>query len=515
MKFVFSKSTLPKTGAVVAGVLAGRKLTPSAQALDDAMGGGLLRAINAGRFKGKKGQGLSILVPAGTTLDRIYLAGLGSPGDMDELGAQTLGGQIYAALADKGDSVINIAIDKIEECSLSPAEMGAALAHGARLRSYRFDKYRTKEKKDQKPTISTVRILCDDVAATRKRFSVFEAVAGGVFLARNLSSEPANVIYPESMAQRIEEELVPLGVRVQVLDEKNMRKLGLGALLAVGQGSVRESKLVVMEWEGLPKAAKDKKTKKGDKNKTEMEGALAFVGKGVTFDTGGISLKPSANMGEMKQDMDGAAAVVGLMRTLAGRKAKANVVGVIGLAENMPSGQAQRPGDIVTSMSGQTIEVLDTDAEGRLVLSDALWYCKERYKPSFMIDIATLTGAVIVALGYEMAGLFSNDDSLAANIEGAAKSVGEDVWRLPLSEKYDKMLRSDVADMANISRVRGAGSITAAQFLKRFSGDVPWAHLDIAGVHVSKKDTALSPKGGGTAFGVRLLNRLVADSYED
>jgi leucyl aminopeptidase len=292
--------------------------------------------------------------------------------------------------------------------------------------------------------------------------------------------------------------LAELGVVVEVLDEKKMKKLGMGALLGVGQGSVKPPRLVVMRWNGAP---------------DDKEGPLAFVGKGVTFDTGGISLKPGPGMEEMKWDMAGAGAVIGLMAALAGRKAKANVVGVVGLVENMPDGNAQRPGDIVTSMSGQTIEILNTDAEGRLVLADALWYTQAQYKPRFMVNLATLTGAIIVSLGHEHAGLFSNNDELADRLLQAGKSTGEALWRMPLSPAYDKDIDCDAADMKNIGSAGKAGSITAAQFLQRFVNGLPWAHLDIAGTAWSKKDTATVPKGA-TGYGVRLLDRFVADFYE-
>jgi len=313
-------------------------------------------------------------------------------------------------------------------------------------------------------------------------------------------TEPPNVIYPDSLAKRCKE-LTKLGVKVEVLGEPQMRRLGMWALLGVGQGSIRESRLVVMRWNGK-RGAKAKKDK-----------PVCFVGKGITFDTGGISLKPAGGMEEMKYDMGGSGVVIGLMKALAGRKAKVNAVGVIALAENMPGSNAQRPSDVVTSMSGQTIEVLNTDAEGRLVLADALHYANTRFKPQFIVDLATLTGAIIVALGSEYAGLFSNNDKLSERLSDAGEEVGELVWRLPQGEVFDKMLKSDIADMKNISGGRGAGSITAAQFLGRFVGKTPWAHLDIAGVTWTKSDKPLSPKGA-TAFGVRLLNRLVADYYE-
>jgi leucyl aminopeptidase len=339
--------------------------------------------------------------------------------------------------------------------------------------------------------------MVDHTDSAKTAFGRLEQIAEGVFLTRDLVSEPANVIHPETLAERAKA-LTEVGIEVDVLGEKQMRKLGMGALLGVGQGSDKESRIVVMRWMG----AKDKNA-----------APLVLAGKGVTFDSGGISIKPAAGMEDMKWDMGGAATVIGTMRALAGRKAAANVVGIVGLVENMPSGTAQRPGDVVTSMSGQTIEVINTDAEGRLVLADVLTYVQSICKPKAIIDLATLTGAIIISLGHDHAGLFANDDALAETITAAGKAVGEPVWRLPMGESYDKQLKSDIADMKNVGGREG-GSITAAQFLKRFVGDVPWAHLDIAGTTWAKKDATLWSKGA-TAFGVRLLDRLVADQYED
>ncbi len=502
MKIVFSKPGLPETGVLALGVLEGRRLSPGAALLDKKLGGGLKRAVKAGTFKGGKDQGLTLLAPGDGKLDRVFLFGLGKPGDLDALAMQAVGGRIYAALAAKGHGAATVIVDDLKGAKMSADEMAAELAYGAKLRSYRFDKYRTKEKTENKPSLKSLKIVCEGTVKARRAFGVKDKIAEGVFLTRDLVSEPANVLYPATLAQKAKT-LTRLGVKVQVLGEAQMKKLGMGALLGVGQGSARDSKMVVMQWNGAPKKSA----------KAKAEAPIAFVGKGVTFDTGGISLKPSGGMEDMKWDMGGAGVVIGLMKALAGRKAKVNVVGVVGLAENMPSSTAQRPGDIVTSMSGQTIEVLNTDAEGRLVLADALWYCKEKFKPRFMVDLATLTGAIIVCLGNKKAGLFSNNDELAGRIEGSAKAVGEPVWRMPMGDEYDRMLKSDVADMKNISGGRGAGSITAAQFLGRFVNETPWAHLDIAGVTWSKSDDPTVPKGG-TAFGVRLLDRLVADHYE-
>jgi leucyl aminopeptidase len=499
MKITFSNPGLPKTGVIVVCVLDGRKLGVSAMALNKEMGGGLVRAMKASRFKGSSGHSLALLAPAGTKLDRVLLVGLGKSSALDASKMQNLGGVLYGALSTKGHATVQVLIDPIKNCKMQPYEMAAEVAFGARLRSYRFDKYRTKEKMEAKPSLKNLKIICNGSAKARIAFGPKNKVADGVFFTRDLVSEPANVLYPETLAKQAQS-LTKLGVKVEILGEVQMRKLGMGALLGVGQGSVRESKLVIMQWHG--KIGKGKK-----------ESPVAFIGKGVTFDTGGISIKPSGGMEDMKWDMGGSGVVIGLMKALAGRKANANVVGVVGLVENMPSGSAQRPGDIVTSMSGQTIEVLNTDAEGRLVLADALWYTKGRFKPKFMIDLATLTGAIIVSLGNEKAGLFSNDDKLSEQLREAGEAVGESVWRMPLGDNYDKMINCDAADMKNISGGRGAGSITAAQFLKRFVDKVAWAHLDIAGVTWSNKTTPIVPKGG-TAFGVRLLDRLVADNYE-
>ncbi|HIM77407.1 MAG TPA: leucyl aminopeptidase [Rhodospirillales bacterium] len=500
MKIVFSGPGSAATGALVVGVLDGNTLTPSAKALNKKINRGLSRAIKASRFQGKTGQSLAVVTPAGTRLDRLLIVGLGKAKDVNEQSLCKLGGRIYASLAASGSKAATILVDPLEGSTLNPARIAAAIAEGAQLRSYRFGKYHTKSENDSKPTLTTLTLRCRGSAKAKAEFRARDKIVQGVFMTRDLVTEPPNVIYPDSLAKRCKE-LTKLGVKVEVLGEPQMRRLGMGALLGVGQGSIRESRLVVMRWNGK-RGAKAKKDK-----------PVCFVGKGITFDTGGISLKPSGGMEEMKYDMGGSGVVIGLMKALAGRKAKVNAVGVIALAENMPGSNAQRPSDVVTSMSGQTIEVLNTDAEGRLVLADALHYANTRFKPQFIVDLATLTGAIIVALGSEYAGLFSNNDKLSERLSDAGEEVGELVWRLPQGEVFDKMLKSDIADMKNISGGRGAGSITAAQFLGRFVGKTPWAHLDIAGVTWTKSDKPLSPKGA-TAFGVRLLNRLVADYYE-
>ena len=496
MKISFSKVSLPTEGALVVSVLEGRKPSATARQLDEQTDGLISRAMAASRFEGKKDQTLLLVAPAGLQAQRLLLVGLGKPEEIDALAAEKLGGTVVAQLQAAGDEVVTVAVDAIDGCPLAPVHMAAHIGFGARLRSYRFDKYRTKEKAEEKPSVAKLALMLEEHSAAKRRFAALDNIAEGVFLTRNLVSEPANVIYPESLAEQVKM-LADSGIDVEILGEKQMRKLGMGALLGVGQGSERESQLVVMRWMG----AED-----------ENAAPIAFVGKGVTFDSGGISIKPAANMEDMKWDMGGSAVVIGLMKALALRNAKVNAVGVVGLVENMPSGTAQRPGDVVTSMSGQTIEVINTDAEGRLVLADALWYTQDRFKPQAMIDLATLTGAIIISLGDRYAGLFANDDDLADRLTAAGKEVDELLWRMPLDDPYDKLIKSDIADMKNTGGREG-GSITAAMFLKRFVKDTKWAHLDIAGVTWAKKDGPVTPKGA-TAFVVRLLDRLVAEYYE-
>jgi leucyl aminopeptidase len=496
MKIEFAEYAVPKNGVVVAGVMDDKALTPGAQELDRRTGGAISRVLKNGRFQGRSGDRLDLVGPGDGTYDRVILIGLGKGKDRDALKAQDLGGNLVAHLNAAGVLKATLLADPMPESALQTAPAAARIAYGARLRAYRFDKYRTKEKEEQKPTLAELTIAVTGAKAAEDQFRLLDRVADGVAFTRDLVSEPANIIYPETLADAART-LTELGIEVEVLGVPEMQRLGMGSLLGVGQGSVREPRLVVMQW-------------KGAANRTEQP--LAFVGKGVTFDTGGISIKPAAGMEEMKWDMGGAGTVIGLMKALAGRKAKVNVVGITGLVENMPSGNAQRPGDVVKSMSGQTIEVINTDAEGRLVLADALWYCQDRFKPKFMIDLATLTGAIIIALGHENAGLFANSDDLAERIAASGRATGERCWRLPLSESYDKALTSDIADMKNVGD-RAGGSITAAQFLQRFVNDVPWAHIDIAGMAWSKKDSPTVPKGA-TGFGVQLLNHLVLEYYE-
>ena len=488
MNITFAKIAVPKQGAAVIGVAEDGKLGPAAAQLDKQTRGTLSRAMKAAEFTGKREKTLTIVTPAGSKLDRVILVGLGSLKTLDSTAAERIGASVYDAIS--RDVAVTVMLE---------GEAGAVAAHfagGTVLKSYRFAKYLTKESKDAKPKLKSVEVQCAAPADAKKRYVAVEAVCDGVFLTRDVITEPPNIIYPESFVARAKE-LTKDGVKVEALGEAAMKKLGMGALLGVGQGSRKESQLLIMRWDGA-------------KNKSDAP--LAIVGKGVTFDTGGISLKPPAGMWDMKWDMGGAGVVVGLMRALARRKAPVNVIGLCGLVENMPDGNAQRPGDVVTSMSGQTIEVLNTDAEGRLVLADVLWYAQQRFKPKAIVDLATLTGAIIAALSDHYAGIFSNNDELSNKLIAAGQAVSERLWRLPMGDEYDRDLKSPIADMKNIGGPR-AGATTAAQFLQRFIKDVPWAHLDIAGVVWNEKPTALAP-GGGTGYGVRLLNRFIADNYE-
>jgi len=477
------------TGAVACAIEEGRKLGAAAQRIDEETGGAISRALKVSRFNGKTAESLTVVAPMEAAYSRVYLYGVGR--GLELLQWQDVGGRLAKALNADGEKEAVICVDL---GAVSAADAAANLAYGALLAGYRFDKYRTKEKASDKPSLKKLSVQSEEPAKARKLYKDLEAVADGVFFTRDLVSEPPNVLYPESFAKELKA-LEALGVEVEVMGEKKLEKLGMGALLAVGRGSRRESQVVVMKWNGAGKSSRP----------------LCFVGKGVTFDTGGISLKPPGGMEEMKWDMGGAGAVSGLMKALAGRKAKANVIGAVGLVENMPDGDAQRPGDVVTSMSGQTIEVINTDAEGRLVLCDVLTYMQKEYKPQLIVDLATLTGAIIIGLGHEHAGLFCNDDELAERLHRAGQDSAEKVWRLPMGEDYDKQIKSDIADMKNVGG-RPAGSITAAQFLARFIDNTKWAHLDIAGMAWSTKEKPTVPKGA-TGFGVRLLNRFVADHY--
>jgi leucyl aminopeptidase len=451
------------------------------------------RAAATNQFKGKSGSALDILAPEGLKAARLIVVGAGKLSAIKDYDFLKLGGAVAGKLRAGNDAVTIIA--ELPTGALKP-EQAAAVASGVRLRAYKFDRYKTRKKDGEDAALrADVSIAVGDVVAARKAFAPDAHIVDGVIIARELVNEPPNVLYPVEFARRASR-LRKLGVDVQVLDVKAMTKLGMGALLGVSQGSTQPGRTVIMRWNG---------GKRGDQ-------PVAFIGKGVCFDTGGISIKPAGSMEDMKGDMGGAACVVGLMHALAARKAKVNAVGAIGLVENMPDGNAQRPGDIVTSMSGQTIEIINTDAEGRLVLADVLWYVAKKFKPKFMVDLATLTGAIIVALGTEYAGLFSNNDELSERLTKVGMETGERVWRMPLGPEYDKQIDSQFADMKNTG-TRNGGSITAAQFLQRFVDDTPWAHLDIAGTAMGAPKSEIN-HSWGSGYGVRLLERLVAEYYE-
>ncbi len=498
LSFVAPSSSGTGVGAVIVGALDGGTLTPAAARLDKETGGALARALGFSKFTGKPSQMLELLAPAGVKASRIVLVGLGKASEFDGAKAENIAALVIGRLLGTGEKEAAFEIDPPKGAKMKPAEVAAHLAMGAKLKSYTFNHYRTKDLADLESKLAKVTIATADAAGAKKAWAPLSAIADGVFLARDVVNEPPNVLSPQEFASRAKK-LSSVGVKVQVLGVAEMKKLGMGALLGVGQGSVRESQLVVMQWNGARK---------------KTDAPVAFVGKGVCFDSGGLSLKSGAGMMGMKGDMGGAAAVIGTMQSLAARKARVNAVGVIGLVENMPDGNAQRPDDVVKSMSGQTIEVLNTDAEGRLVLADALTYTQTKFKPKFVIDLATLTGAIMTALGLEHAGLFSNDDKLSERITDAGKSAGEPVWRLPLGPAYDKALKSKIADMKNIGGAY-AGSITAAQFIQRFvDKGTPWAHLDIAGVAWQDGEQKAHIPSWGTGWGVRVLNRLVEDHYE-
>src|SRR5208282_3299454 len=470
------------------------KFGPATQRVLSPIGNLVRRAAAADRFTGKNGSAIDIVAPSGLNVPRLVVIGTGKESELKRRDIVKLGGIAMGKVPlVAGDATI---CAEFASGALKGDQI-ADLALGARLRAYTFDRYKTKRKdaEEERPKKVEVNFACANPAAAEKAWAHTMAIADGVVLARDLVNEPANVLFPGEFARRASG-LRKLGVGVEVLDTSAMRKLGMGALLGVAQGSVHEPKVVVMRWNGGKRGAEP----------------VAFVGKGVCFDSGGISIKPAQGMEDMKGDMAGAACVVGLMHALAARKAKVNAVGAIGLVENMPDGKAQRPGDIVKTMSGQTIEIINTDAEGRLVLADVLHYVNKRFKPKFMVNLATLTGAIIVALGQEYAGMFTNDDKLVERLTKAGEATGERVWRMPLGTEYDKMIDSKFADMKNTGG-RSAGSITAAQLLQRFVDKTPWAHLDIAGTALGSPQTDIN-KSWSSGWGVRLLDRLVEDYYE-
>ncbi|MEK0082446.1 leucyl aminopeptidase [Benzoatithermus flavus] len=493
MEIKVEPGRLPERGTVIVPVGHDGALSAAAAGLDGASGGLIRRALEAAGEK-KHGRVIDLFLPSGLMLERLLLLVVGKPEGVSRLDLEQLGGKLVQKLKSLQVREAHLASIEGLELGFSPVEAIGAMALGAQLRAYRFTKYRTAAEGGDEEEGEPARLwllLPEGEAA----LAPVRAVADAVCRARDLVSEPANVLTPKAFAEACAD-LADMGVEVEILARDALEELGMRALLAVAQGSALPPYVAVMRWQG-----------------GGSEAPLALVGKGICFDTGGISIKPAQGMEEMKWDMAGAAAVYGAMLAVAGRKARANVVGVVGLAENMPSGTAQRPGDVIRSMAGKTIEVVNTDAEGRLLLADVLHYTKERFKPRAMIDLATLTGAVIVALGHEQAGLFANDESLAQQLQTVAEETGELLWRLPLGKAYEKHIRSDIADIKNVGRGREAGSTAGAVFLQQFVGDVPWAHLDIAAMAWTSRDQPLAGKGA-TGFGVRLLDRLVARYFE-
>lgn len=469
-------------GRIALVVEAAKPATPAAKRIDKAMRGGLARALASDAYgRLKPGEAMELAFPAGLAAEALLLIHLPKKATVAE--ARKAGAAVGRSLGPAATLVLAE--------TQSPA-LAAELSFGLAMRAYDFNPHKTAEKKPTGPV--TLAVAAPESVATLA--APLAAVAEGVFFTRDLVNEPANVLTTHDFAARLAG-MQELGLDVEILEEDQLAKLGMGALLGVGQGSESPSKVVVMQWHGGAKG----------------DAPFALVGKGVVFDTGGISIKPAGGMEEMTMDMGGAGVVAGVMRTLALRGAKANVVGLVGLVENMPDGRAQRPGDVVKSMKGDTIEVINTDAEGRLVLADVLWYAQERFKPSGIINLATLTGAIIIALGHEHTGVFSNDDALADAFLKAAATEGEGAWRMPMGQAYDDKLKSRIADMMNVGG-RDGGAITAAQFIKRFIKDgMPWVHLDIAGTALLKSDSTLAPKGA-TGWGVMALNRLIHDRFE-
>ncbi len=489
IKIAFQKPASQQT--LCLGVGEGPDLPAPTKDWDKKLKGFISQSIKNSKFKGKDGQILNLFTPEGS---QIILIGLGKGKDHSEFYWQKIGSTTLSALgtAPSGEGAVEIHSIK----GSKDTDIAVNIALGALLKSWKFEKYFTTKKPEELFSVKKLTVLTPTPTDAEKAFKPLSTTAECVFLTKTVSTEPSNVMTPDALA-KVAETLEKDGVKVEVYNEKELKKMGMNALVGVAQGSDKGARVVILKWNGGPKT----------------EAPLAFIGKGVTFDSGGISIKPATNMEDMKFDMSGAATVIGVMKSLAMRKAKVNVVGVAGIVENMPSGTAQRPGDVVKSLSGQTIEVINTDAEGRLVLADVLWYTQQRFKPKLMVDLATLTGAIAICLGATRAGLFTNDDSLAKKLSDAGDKVGELLWRLPIDDDYDKDINSEVADVKNVGSARGGGSITAAKFLQRFTNKLPWAHLDIAGTANTKKDLPLSTIGS-TAFGVRLLDRFVKDNYE-
>ena len=498
MKIAFAQSEPAGAKVLVVGALPGGRLTPAASRLDKRTRGAIARAARGGGFDGKRGQIVALLAPAGIKATRLVIVGLGRPTELTALAAQEIGGAVADHLGEAGAGEAALCLDLPDRpaAPIDAAAFAAQLAFGARLRGYRFDRYRSQAKPDAPKEVKRLVLVAPDAKAARQAYAPLEAVGRGVTLTRDLVNEPGNVLYPQTFVERAKK-LRALGLEIEALDEKRMQKLGMGSLLAVGQGSAHPPRLLVLRWPGKPAVRRP-------------VAPFAFVGKGVTFDTGGIDIKPAKDMEQMKGDMAGGAVVVGLLATLAARKSPLPAVGIVPLVENMPSGTALRPSDIVTTMAGKTVEVIDSDAEGRMILIDALHYTVDRFRPRAIVDLATLTYSVIRALGHVFAGVLGNDDALIDRLTAAGKDTGERLWRLPLDPAYDENLKSDIADIRQCAPdEESADCVHAAQLLQRFVGSTPWAHLDIAGMEFLKKPGRLGPVGA-SGFGVRLLDRFVA-----
>ncbi len=493
MKITFSNKLNSDKGTILFICEKNRKIHSYIENINKKNNKFIDRAMKISKMEYEGKNIVDILVPQGSKADRIMLLGIDLKKIKTSLSIEKIGSFVTSELNNKKLEKVTIV------CNFSEGFMGeeASLLYGAALNTYRFNKYFSDKKKMKINFVKEINLISENISKIKNKWAKLNAIKEGVFLTRDLVSEPANNLTPAILANTAAK-LKKYGLKISVLDEKKLKALKMGALLGVAQGSANKPFVVAMEWLG---------------NKKSSGIDYAFVGKGVTFDTGGISIKPSGGMEEMKYDMGGSAVVVGLMKSLALRKAKANIVGIIGLVENMPSGTAQRPGDVVKSMSGKTIEVINTDAEGRLVLADVVWYAQKKYRPKNLIDLATLTGAIIVSIGQEKAGLFSNSEKLVQQLENIGNRTGELVWNMPIDDSYEKDIASDIADMKNVGSGRGAGSTAGAIFVKRFIENTNWAHLDIAGVTWAKSDKPMIPKGG-SGYGVRLLNELVFETSE-
>ena len=497
VKVSFVSTSVTKKDLVIVILDESMELGKNIASLDKEYNGIISSSVNEKKLNKKKGSSLHLFANKGKNIQEILLYCVGDIKNYNIDKADRIGGSVFALIS-KTISNLTIYIEPNKKHKIIHEDLAARIVHGMQLRSYTFYKYKIKNKNKHNFALKEIEIITKDSSLAKKYYAPLKSLEEGVYLTRNLVSEPANILTPKTLAEEAVK-LKALGIKVEVLKLAQIKRLKMGALLGVAMGSANEPRVVSMTWNGT----------KNRNSKPEV----CFVGKGVTFDTGGISIKPSGGMQDMKWDMGGSGVVIGLMKALAGRKAKVNISAVVGLVENMPSGKAQRPGDVVIASSGHSIEVINTDAEGRLVLADAVTYAINKFKPKRLIDLATLTGAVIVSLGPQRAGLFSNNDELANNIFNSGEKTGEKVWRLPVGEEYDDDIKSDIADMHNVGSGRGAGATSGAKFIEQFVQNIPWAHLDIAGVTWAKSSSELYP-AGGTAFGVRLLNTYVKDFFE-